>query len=88
MRNSHTSQAEAEQHGLATEHRYWYGLPVASELPFDRGGLGTGGLSSSAQDMARYLGLYLNDGRSAPLRWFHQPRPPSCNGLASPVPGT
>jgi CubicO group peptidase (beta-lactamase class C family) len=64
MRNSYTSQAEAEQHGLPTEHRYWYGFPVATELPFDRGSLGAGGLSSSAQDMARYLSLYLNDGRS------------------------
>ncbi|HEY6684831.1 MAG TPA: serine hydrolase domain-containing protein [Propionibacteriaceae bacterium] len=64
MSNSYTSRAEAEQHGLATEHRYWYGFPVAAELPFDRGGLGAGGLSSSALDMARYLGLYLNDGRS------------------------
>ena len=41
-------------------HRYWYGFPVASELPFDRGGLGSQGLSSSAQDMTRYLSLYLN----------------------------
>ena len=65
MRNSYTSQAEAEQHGLGAEHRYWYGFPVASELPFDRGGLGAGGLSSSALDMARYLGFYLNDGRSS-----------------------
>ena len=64
MRNSYTSQAEAERHGLATEHRYWYGFPVAAELPFDRGGLGAGGLSSSALDMARYLSLYLRDGRS------------------------
>jgi len=64
MHNSYTSQADAEQHGLATAHRYWYGFPVASELPFDRGGLSSGGLSSSALDMTRYLSLYLNDGRS------------------------
>jgi CubicO group peptidase (beta-lactamase class C family) len=64
MRNSYTSRAEAEQHGLPTQHRYWYGFPIAAELPFDRGGLGAGGLSSSALDMARYLGIYLNDGRS------------------------
>jgi CubicO group peptidase (beta-lactamase class C family) len=63
MRNSYTSGTEAVQHGLPTEHRYWYGFPVATELPFDRGGLGAGGLSSSAQDIARYLSLYLNDGR-------------------------
>ena len=55
MRNSYTSQAESAQHGLPTGHRYWYGFPVAAELPFDRGGLGSGGLSSSAQDMTRYL---------------------------------
>jgi CubicO group peptidase (beta-lactamase class C family) len=63
MRNSYTSATEAMQHGLPTGHRYWYGFPVASDLPFDRGGLGSGGLSSSAQDMTRYLSLYLNDGR-------------------------
>lgn len=63
MRNSYTSATEAMQHGLPTGHRYWYGFPVASELPFDRGGLGSAGLSASAQDMTRYLGLYLNQGR-------------------------
>ena len=63
MGNSYTSGTEAVQNGLPTGHRYWYGFPVASELPFDRGGLGSGGLSSSAQDMTRYLSLYLNHGR-------------------------
>jgi CubicO group peptidase (beta-lactamase class C family) len=63
MRNSYTSGTEAVQNGLPTGHRYWYGFPVASEVPFDRGGLGSGGLSSSAQDMTRYLSLYLNQGR-------------------------
>jgi CubicO group peptidase (beta-lactamase class C family) len=63
MGNSYTSGTEALQNGLPTGHRYWYGFPVASEVPFDRGGLGSGGLSSSAQDMTRYLGLYLNQGR-------------------------
>ena len=65
MRNSYTSRTDAVQHGLPAGHRYWYGFPVASELPFDRGGLGSAGLSSSAQDMTRYLGLYLNQGRHA-----------------------
>jgi CubicO group peptidase (beta-lactamase class C family) len=64
MSNSYTSGTEARRHGLPAGHRYWYGFPVASELPFDRGGLGSAGLSSSAQDMTSYLGLYLNDGRS------------------------
>ena len=63
MGNSYTSGTEAVQNGLPTGHRYWYGFPVASEVPFDRGGLGSGGLSSSAQDMTSYLSLYLNQGR-------------------------
>ena len=63
MGNSYSSKTEAVQHGLPAGHRYWYGFPVASEVPFDRGGLGAGGLSSSAQDMTRYLSLYLNHGR-------------------------
>jgi CubicO group peptidase (beta-lactamase class C family) len=63
MRKSYTSRTDAKQNGLPAGHRYWYGFPVASELPFDRGGLGSAGLSSSAQDMTRYLGLYLNQGR-------------------------
>jgi CubicO group peptidase (beta-lactamase class C family) len=63
MGNSYASGTEAVQNGLPTGHRYWYGFPVASELPFDRGGLGSAGLSASAQDMSRYLGLYLNRGR-------------------------
>ena len=63
MRNSYTSRTDAVQHGLPTGHRYWYGFPVSSEVPFDRGGLGSAGLSSSAQDMTRYLSLYINQGR-------------------------
>jgi CubicO group peptidase (beta-lactamase class C family) len=63
MGDSYTTGTEAVQNGLPTGHRYWYGFPVASELPFDRGGLGSQGLSASAQDMAGYLSLYLNQGR-------------------------
>ncbi len=62
MRNSFTSQSEAERHGLPTGHRYWFGHPVAVDLPYDRGGLGAGGLSASVEDMARYLSIYVNDG--------------------------
>ena len=67
MGNSYTSGTDAVQHGLPTGHRYWYGFPVASELPFDRGGLGSQGLSASAEDMAGYLSLYLNQGRHGPI---------------------
>ncbi len=63
MRNSFTSQSEAKRHGLPTGYRYWFGNPIAADLPFDRGGLGAAGLSASVEDLARYLSLYLNHGR-------------------------
>jgi hypothetical protein len=63
MDHSFTSKAEAEAQGLPDGHRYWYGFPVAADLPYDRGGLPAGGLASSAEDMARYLSVYDNDGR-------------------------
>jgi CubicO group peptidase (beta-lactamase class C family) len=63
MDNSFSSKAEAEAHGLPDGHRYWYGFPLAADLPFDRGGLPAGGLASSAEDMTHYLIAYLNGGR-------------------------
>jgi len=63
MRHSFASEAEAKEQGLVTGHRYWFGFPRAADLPFDRGGLGAGGLSSSVEDMARYLVANVNDGR-------------------------
>lgn len=63
MRHSFTSQTEAQPQGLATGYHYWFGLPVAVELPYNRGLAPTGYLISSAEDMARYLIAHLNDGR-------------------------
>jgi CubicO group peptidase (beta-lactamase class C family) len=63
MHDSFTSQTEAEADGLVTGYRYWFGFPFAADVPFDRGGLGAGGLSSSVADIARYLSAYVNDGR-------------------------
>jgi CubicO group peptidase (beta-lactamase class C family) len=63
MRHSFASEADAEKQGLVTGHRYWFGFPRAADLPFDRGGLGAGGLSSSVEDMTRYLVANVNDGR-------------------------
>jgi hypothetical protein len=65
MDNSFTSKSEAQAHGLPVGHRFWYEIPVAADLPFDRGGLPAGGLASSAQDMAHYLSAYLTRGRNA-----------------------
>jgi CubicO group peptidase (beta-lactamase class C family)/predicted MFS family arabinose efflux permease len=63
MQSSFTSEAAAEQHGLATGYRYWFGRPRAAELPYNRGLIPAGYLISSAADMAHYLVAQLNGGR-------------------------
>ena len=63
MRDSFTSQAAAEQHGLATGYHYWFGRPRAAELPYNRGLIPAGYLISSAADMTHYLLAQLNGGR-------------------------
>jgi membrane protease YdiL (CAAX protease family) len=63
MRRSYTSKDEARADGLASGHRYWFGVPVASDLPYPRGVLPAGYLIASVEDMARYLTLYQRGGR-------------------------
>jgi CubicO group peptidase (beta-lactamase class C family) len=63
MRHSFTAKAEAQQQGLATGYRYWFGRPVPTDLPDNRSNLPAGGLISSAEDMAHYLIAQLNEGR-------------------------
>ena len=80
MHDSFTSKTEAEADGLPIGHRYWYGFPVASDLPFDRGGLGAGGLSSSAADMTHYLSAYL---QRRPIRGLSPGLPGGCRRTAT-----
>jgi CubicO group peptidase (beta-lactamase class C family) len=90
MRDSFTSAAAAEQHGLATGYHYWFGRPRAAELPYNRGLIPAGYLISSAADMTHYLLAQLNGGRyhntsvlSAPgLDELHRP------AVATPKTGT
>jgi CubicO group peptidase (beta-lactamase class C family) len=63
MRNSFTSETEAEPRGLATGHNYWFGRPAAADLPYNRGLLPAGYLISSAEDLGRYAIAQLNGGR-------------------------
>jgi CubicO group peptidase (beta-lactamase class C family) len=63
MRHSFTAKTEAQQQGLATGHRYWFGRPVPTDLPDSRSNLPAGGLISSAEDMTHYLIAQLNEGR-------------------------
>jgi CubicO group peptidase (beta-lactamase class C family) len=62
MNHSFTSQAEAQPKGLASGYHYAFGIPMAVELPYNRGLLPAGYLISSAEDMAHYLIAQLNDG--------------------------
>ena len=63
MRDSFTSAAAAERHGLATGYNYWFGRPRAADLPYNRGLVPAGYLISDAEDMTHYLIAQLNNGR-------------------------
>jgi hypothetical protein len=63
MHHSFTAKTEAQQQGLATGYRYWFGRPVPADLPDSRSNLPAGGLISSAEDMTHYLIAQLNEGR-------------------------
>ncbi|MDY6878549.1 MAG: serine hydrolase domain-containing protein [Chloroflexota bacterium] len=64
MSHSYSSQTLAKQNGLAVGHRYWFTFPSAMpNLAIPQGSLPTGGLISSAEDMAHYLIAHLNGGR-------------------------
>jgi CubicO group peptidase (beta-lactamase class C family) len=63
MRNSYTSEATAQPHGLATGHNYWFGRPRPADLPYNRGLIPAGFLISSAEDMTHYLIAQLDGGR-------------------------
>ena len=63
MNHSFTSQVDAQPQGLATGYHYAFGMPMAVDLPFNRGLLPAGYLISSVEDMTHYLIAQLNDGR-------------------------
>ncbi len=66
MHDSFVSQTAARQAGLATPHRWLFGVPVPGELPYEQSLLPAGFLISSADDMTHYLNAQL-DGGSAIL---------------------
>jgi len=63
MNHSFTSQVEAQPQGFAMGYHYAFGMPMAVDLPHNRGLLPAGYLISSAEDMAHYLIAQLNDGK-------------------------
>ena len=63
MRNSFVSQHEALRHGMASGHRWWFGIPIPVSVPYRRAELPAGYIISSAEDMAHFLVAQLNAGR-------------------------
>jgi CubicO group peptidase (beta-lactamase class C family) len=57
MQHSHTDHDSARRDGMTELHRYWFGVPIRQVLAPMAGLAPTGGLVSSANDMARYLAL-------------------------------
>lgn len=63
MHNSFVSQDQAIQHGMAEGHTWWFGVPVAVTLPFNRGDLPAGFIFSSAEDMSHFVIAEMNGGQ-------------------------
>jgi CubicO group peptidase (beta-lactamase class C family) len=64
MKNSFMFLPEAERHGLATGHQFWFGRPFpGGGLHYNRATTPAGLITSDAQDMSRYLIAQLNGGR-------------------------
>jgi Beta-lactamase len=62
--NSFMLLPEAQRHGLATGHQFWFGRPFpGGGLEYNRAMTPTGLMSSDARDMSRYLIAQLNGGR-------------------------
>lgn len=61
MHHSFTTKAAATD--LATGYRYWFGWPVATDLPDNQAERPAGHLMASAEDLTHYLISQLNDGR-------------------------
>lgn len=90
MRNSYTSQAEAQARGMATGYHWWFGLTFPANMPYLQDALPAGYLIASAEDMAHFLIANLDEGRyegaallsPSGIAELHQP--PDVPGGASP----
>jgi CubicO group peptidase (beta-lactamase class C family) len=56
MTNTHAADSEE-----STPNRYWFGTPLPSHLPYLEIGIPAGAITSSANDLARYLEAQLGD---------------------------
>jgi CubicO group peptidase (beta-lactamase class C family) len=65
MTGSFAAIEPAREAGLRSGHRFWFGIPVESGPGFRPGLLAAGYLISTAEDMGRYLRMYLQNGLAA-----------------------
>ena len=63
MQHTFMSEEDARAHGMATGYIWWFGIPVATTTPFNRGDLPAGFIISSAEDMSHFLIAQMNGGR-------------------------
>lgn len=63
MHDTFTSQEEAQRHGMASGHRWWFGFPIAVTFPYNRAELPAGYIIASTENMAHFLVAQLNAGR-------------------------
>lgn len=62
MEHSYLSEQDALQAGLAQGHRIVYGSVISTHVPYPTGHIPSGYQISTAEDMAKYLTCYLNNG--------------------------
>lgn len=63
MAHSFVSQEEAMRQGMSRGHRYWFGFPVATVLPYEDDRIPTAAVIASGEDLGHFLIAQLNAGR-------------------------
>jgi CubicO group peptidase (beta-lactamase class C family)/pimeloyl-ACP methyl ester carboxylesterase len=76
------SLEDAQAQGLAKGYRFLFGQPLPFDEPFDRAGLASGSLIASAEDVAHFLIVNLNEGRYGELQIVS---PPGLTEMHRPV---
>lgn len=65
MTDSYLDRRSAEAGGLVTGHQFWFGIALPKAEPaYERRAIPSGFIVSSAEDMGRYLGMLLTEGRT------------------------
>jgi CubicO group peptidase (beta-lactamase class C family) len=89
MRQTFTDWAEARRHGAATGHRFWFGVPLPSQIAIDQALLPAGfALSGSAEDVAHFLVAQLNGGRFGDASILSEAGIATMHRIAMPAEGT